>query len=151
MHERLHVEVHSEEKGVRDACACDASDSHQRGIPTNECAVKRKDIIASCAAIFEISAAMNPSQLGRNETDLDTARPSGFRDITLIGPRNVLDEIIDGRVRTDRDCSCGDKFVVTNCIENATSNKRRSQKALVSEGDQLTLGLEVRNRQEAQE
>jgi len=124
VHERLHVEVQSEKKGVRDARACDASDSHQRGIPTNECAVERKDITGSRAAIFESSACMNPSQLGRNETDLNTARLSRFSDVTWFGPigaRLVLDRIIDGRVRTvNRDCSCGDKFVITNCIENAT-------------------------------
>jgi hypothetical protein len=54
---------------------------------------------------------------------LNTARLSRFSDVTWFGPigaRLVLDRIIDGRVRTvNRDCSCGDKFVITNCIENA--------------------------------
>ena len=108
-----------------------ALDSHQRGIATNECAIERKDIIDSRAAIFEGNAGMNPSQLGRNETDLNTARPSGFRNVTLFRQRRPSN-VLDRRVRTDRDCSCGDKFVVTNCIDDATSDKRRGQDTLVA-------------------
>ena len=136
MHERLHVEVQSEEKGVRDPCACDGLDGHQRGIPTNECTVERKDIINRRAAIFESSAGMDPSQLGRNETDLNTARLSRFNTLFgQIGPRCVLDGIVDEKVRTGRNCSCSDEFVVTNCIENETCNKRSGQEALVAEGN----------------
>jgi len=150
--EQLHVEVQPEEKGVRDAFACDALDSHQRGIPTNECTVERKDIIDSRAVIFESSARMDPSQLGRNETDLNTTRLSEFSTLFgQIGVRSVLDRIIDEKIRTGRDCSCGDEFVVTNCIENATSKKRSGQERKGIGKRQLTLGLEVRNRQEAQE
>ena len=101
VHERLRVEVQSEEIGVRDARACDASDSHQRGISINESAVERKDIIDSRGVVFESSADMIPSQLGRNKTNLNTARPSGFSKVSLFGPRNILDRIVHGRVRTD--------------------------------------------------
>ena len=34
---------------------------------------------------------------------------------------NIVDRITDGRARTDRDCPCGDKFIVMNCIKNWTS------------------------------
>jgi hypothetical protein len=130
-HERLHDEVRSEDKGVRFACARDGSDSHQRGIPTNECAVERKNILDGRAAIFESSTGMKPSQLGRNKTYLNTATPSRFSIVALLGQKgfwNVFDRVIDGRIR---DCSCSDKFVVTNCIENATSNRRSDQEVFV--------------------
>ena len=132
-HERLHDEVHSEEKGVRVACARDASDSHQRGIPTNECAIERKNILNGRAAIFESTTGMEPSQLGRNKTYLNTASPSRFSIVNLFGQRgfwNVFGRVtvIDGRVR---DCPCSDKFVVTNCIENTTSDRRSDQEVLV--------------------
>ena len=134
MYERLRIEVRSEEKGVRDAHACDASDSHQRGISTNESAVERKDIIDSRCIIFESSADMVPSQLGRNKTNLDTARLSGFSRVSLLGPRNILDRIVNERnVRTDRHFSCGDDLAFTDCIENATCNMRSGQEALVAE------------------
>lgn len=125
MHERLRVEVRSEEKGVRDVRACDASDSHQRGISTNESAIECKYIIHSRGVIFESGADMIPSQLGRNETNLNTARLSGFTvdsKVSLFGPGNFFDRIVNGRVRTDRDFSCGDNFAFTDCIENATCN-----------------------------
>jgi hypothetical protein len=122
VHERLHDEVQSEEKGVRDACACDELGSHQRGIPTNERAPERK-YIGSRAVIFESSAGMSARQLGRNETDLNTKWPFGFSSIAFFGPRNVFDRTVGGRVRNGRDSSCSDKFVVTNCIKNATSKK----------------------------
>jgi len=121
VHERLQVEVWSEEKGVREARACDASDSHQRGISTDESAVERKDVIDSRGVIFESSADMIPSQLGCNETNLNTARFFGFGKGSLFGPGNILDRIVNGRVRTDRDLSRGDKFAFNNCIQNATS------------------------------
>lgn len=133
VHERLRVEVRSEEKGVRDARACDASDSHQRGISTNESAVERKDIIDIRCVIFESSADMVPSQLGRNKTNLNTARPSGFSRVSLFGPGSILDRIVNGRVRTDRHFSCGDNLAFTDCIENATCNMRSGQEALVAE------------------
>ena len=123
--------MHSEERHVRIACARDALDSHQRGIPTNECAVERKNILDGRAAIFESSTGMETSQLGRNKTYLNTATPSGFSIGTLLGQKglwNVFDRFIDGRVRNG---SCSDKFVVTNCIENATSNRRSDQEVLV--------------------
>jgi hypothetical protein len=84
---------------------------------------------------------VNPSQLGRNETDLNTTKPR-FSDITFFGPGNVLDRIIDGRVSTDRGCSCGDNFAVTNCIKNATFNERSGQDALVAEGNHSLLASE---------
>ena len=134
MHERLRVEVRPEEKGIRDARACDASDSHQRGISINESAVERKDIIDSRGVIFESSADMIPSQLGRNKTNLNTARPSGFSKVSLFGlAGNILDRIVNARVRTDRDFSCGDKFAFPDCIENATCNMRSGQEALLAE------------------
>jgi len=133
VHERLRVEVRSEEKGVRDARACDASDSHQGGISTNESAVERKYIIDNLCVIFESSADMVPSQLGRNKTNLNTARPSGFSKVSLFGPGSFLDRIVNGRVRTDRHFSCSDNLAFTNCIENATCNMRSGQEALVSE------------------
>ena len=76
MHEPLHVEGRSEEKHVRDndPCTWDVSDSHQRGIPINECAVESKGIIQSRAAILESSTCMSPSQLSSNEADLNAAR-----------------------------------------------------------------------------
>jgi len=76
VHEPLHVEGRSEEKHVRDrdACALNVSDSHQRGIPINECAVEGKGIIQSRAAILESSTCTSPSQLGSNEADLNAAR-----------------------------------------------------------------------------
>ena len=77
MHEPLHVEGRSEGKHVRDhdACTWDVSDSHQRGIPINECAVESKGtIIQSRTAILESSTCMSPSQLGSNEADLNVAR-----------------------------------------------------------------------------
>jgi hypothetical protein len=82
---------------------------------------------------------MNPSQLGRNETYLNTGRPSRFSSVALTRPRNLLDRTIDGRVRTNQDCFCGDKFVVANCFENATSDKRNGQEALVVEGNNSLL------------
>jgi len=36
---------------------------------------------------------------------------------------NIVDRITDGRARTDRDCPCGDKFIVMNCIKSWTSMK----------------------------
>ena len=78
MHERLHVEVRSEEKGVRDTRTCDALDSHQGGISANESAVERKDIIDRRCIIFERSTDMVPSQLGCNKANLNTARLSRF-------------------------------------------------------------------------
>jgi len=77
VNEPLHVEERSEEEkqvSDHDAYTLDVSDSHQRGIPINECAVESKRIIQSRAAILESSTCMSPSQLGSNEADLNAAR-----------------------------------------------------------------------------
>jgi hypothetical protein len=85
---------------------------------------------------------MDPSQLGRNETDLNTTRLSEFSTLFgQIGVRSVLDRIIDEKIRTGRDCSCGDEFVVTNCIENAIlASKFETARKLKSE----CIGLSVK-------
>jgi hypothetical protein len=101
--------------------------------PLNKSAVEHKYIIDSRGVIFESSADMIPSQLGRNETNLNTARPSGSRKVSLFGRGNILDRIVKGRVRTDRNVFCDDKFAFTDCIENATCNMRSGQEALVAE------------------
>lgn len=86
MHQPRHVEGRSEEKHVSDrhGCALDVSDSHQRGIPINECAVESKGIVQSRAAILENSMSMSPSQLGSNEADLNAARLFRFGRIGRI-------------------------------------------------------------------
>ena len=56
----------------------DASERHQRGVPTDECAVESQDTIDGRAAIFQSSAGMTPGQFGRDDTDLKTTRLIGI-------------------------------------------------------------------------
>jgi hypothetical protein len=67
---------------------------------------------------------MNASQVSSNKTDLNSARCPRFDYLILMmEQRKVLVGIIDGRARsrTDQKGPRCDKFVVTNCIEDATS------------------------------
>ena len=66
------------------------------------------------------------------------------------GLRNVLDRILDGRVRTDPDCTSSDKFIVTNCIENATSDKRSGQVVSVRDDSLLASKYETARKLESE-